>query len=211
VATAIAAASPDGLALALRHHGTATVTISGQPVTLTPDEVIVTQTPLAGWTVASEAGETVALEVTITPELRREGYAREVVRLVQEARKADGLEVGDHIVLRWATADPDLGLALSEFGRLIQDEVLAVDYAEVPSSGHSFFFQTAAGGEAEPLAGSGVVAGAADRAEMGLTAAGSALAGPPVGLAGPGGETGEELGSEHADTELGLTFWIRRA
>ena len=102
----------------------------GATVTLEPDDVIVTQTPRSGWAVASDGGETVALEVTITPELRREGLAREVVRLVQDARKSDGLDVSDRISLRWTASDPDLAAALAEHGQLISSEVLAVDYAE---------------------------------------------------------------------------------
>ena len=70
-------------------------------MTLGADDVIVTQTPRAGWTVAADAGETVALEIQITPELRREGLAREVIRLIQDARKADGLDVSDRIELWW--------------------------------------------------------------------------------------------------------------
>src|SRR6202042_1731794 len=99
-------------------------------VSLGPDDVVVTQVPRTGWAVASGGGETVALEIAITPELRREGYAREAVRLVQDARKGDGLEVSDRISLRWSTADPDLAWALTEHGELISTEVLAVDYGE---------------------------------------------------------------------------------
>jgi isoleucyl-tRNA synthetase len=128
VASAIEAADPSSLAQELRAAGTASVLVSGGPVALVPDEVIVTQTPRTGWAVATDAGETVALEVTITPELRREGYAREVVRLVQDARKSDGLDVTDRISLRWATADPDLAQALTEHGPLISAEVLATEY-----------------------------------------------------------------------------------
>ena len=130
VAAAIEAADPVGLAQGLRSEGSASVPVDGSPVSLAPDEVIVTQTPRSGWAVASDAGETVALEVTITPQLRREGYAREAVRLVQDARKGDGLEVSDRISLRWSTADPDLAWALTEHGELISTEVLAVDYGE---------------------------------------------------------------------------------
>jgi len=128
VAAAIEAADPADLAARLRADGSAQVEVDGALVSLTPDEVIVTQAPLAGWAVATEAGETVALEVTITPELRREGYAREVVRLIQDARKADGLEVTDRIWLRWATADPQLAAALAEHEATISAEVLATDY-----------------------------------------------------------------------------------
>jgi isoleucyl-tRNA synthetase len=88
----------------------------------------VTQTPRAGWAVAADAGETVAIDVTIGPELRREGIAREVIRLVQEARKNDGLDVSDRIWLRWSAADPEVTAALAEHAGPIADEVLAVDY-----------------------------------------------------------------------------------
>ena len=89
MAAAIAAADAAGLAApaAIRGAGAA-FRWAARPSRIGPDEVVVTQTPLAGWAVASDGGETVALEVTITPELRREGLAREFVRLVQEARKA---------------------------------------------------------------------------------------------------------------------------
>jgi isoleucyl-tRNA synthetase len=127
VAAAIAAADPDWLAGQLR-TGTAEITVGGRDVTLGPDDVIVTQTPRAGWAVASDGGETVALEVTITAGLRREGLAREFVRLVQDARKSDGLDVADRISVRWRTADADLAEALTEHRALISSEVLAVDF-----------------------------------------------------------------------------------
>jgi len=78
--------------------------------------------------VATEAGETVALDLGITPELRREGLAREAIRLIQDARKADGLDVSDRIVLRWATADADLSTALTEHAAMISGEVLAEEF-----------------------------------------------------------------------------------
>jgi isoleucyl-tRNA synthetase len=57
------------------------------------------QDTVEGWGVASDGRLTVALELELTPELRLEGTAREVVRLVQDARKAAGLDVSDRIVL----------------------------------------------------------------------------------------------------------------
>jgi isoleucyl-tRNA synthetase len=101
----------------------------GEPVVLVgADDVIVTQTPRAGWAVATDAGETVAIDITVTPELRREGLAREVIRGVQEARKNDGLDVTDRIWLRWSATDPDVAAALTEHAGLVAREVLAVDY-----------------------------------------------------------------------------------
>jgi isoleucyl-tRNA synthetase len=77
----------------------------------------------------------VALELDITPELRREGLAREVIRLVQDARKADGLKVSDRITLHWAAADQDLVAALTEHGQLIAGEVLATGFGPCEATG----------------------------------------------------------------------------
>jgi isoleucyl-tRNA synthetase len=132
VAAAVAAAPADELAAALRERGTATVVVEGAEVELTPDEVLLTETPREGWAVATEAGETVALDLTITPELRRAGLAREVVRLVQEARKGSGLQVTDRIVLRWEGGG-EVAAALREHGELVAAEVLATSFAEGPA------------------------------------------------------------------------------
>jgi isoleucyl-tRNA synthetase len=147
VAAAITAMDAGTLAGRLRADGEVSVMVDGEPVAIGPDDVIVTQTPRAGWSVASDAGETVALELDITPGLRREGLAREVIRLVQDARKTDGLEVSDRITLRWESADPELAAALTEHGQLIAGEVLATGFgprdaadpagAPDPGTGHS--------------------------------------------------------------------------
>ena len=132
VAAAIESADATELAAGLRSGGAAAIVVDGEPVSLDPDDVIITQTPLSGWAVAADGGETVALDVTITPQLRREGLAREVVRLVQDARKSDGLDVSDRIWLRWGTDDAELAEALTDHGALISAEVLAVDYGPLP-------------------------------------------------------------------------------
>jgi len=128
VAKAIADADAERLSAALR-DGTAAVDVDGEQVALSADEVIVTETPREGWAVATESGATVALDLTVTPELRRAGLAREAVRLIQEARKSSGLAVSDRIVLRWDSGDPDVTAALEEHAGLVADEVLAVDFA----------------------------------------------------------------------------------
>jgi isoleucyl-tRNA synthetase len=130
VAAAIAAADPAVLAGQLRDHQTASVVVNGTGVSIGPDDVVVTQTPRSGWAVAAANGETVAIEVTITPELRREGLARDVIRLIQDARKADGFELAERIALRWSAAGPELAAALAEHGGLVAAEVLAADFAE---------------------------------------------------------------------------------
>ncbi len=132
VAKAIAEADGAALAAALRDHGQATVTVDGAEITVGPDEVVVTQTPKEGWTVASDGGETVALETSLTPELRREGLARDVIRLVQDTRKSDGLDVTDRIQLWWEATAPELSAAMDEQGTLIAGEVLATGYQAGP-------------------------------------------------------------------------------
>ncbi|HEX6755414.1 MAG TPA: isoleucine--tRNA ligase [Mycobacteriales bacterium] len=157
VAAAIAAADAGELAAALRAGRPAVVTVpalppepppaaaggrgaegsggaGGRRVELTADDVVVTETPRSGWAVASDAGETVALDLTLTPRLRRAGQAREVVRLVQDARKASGLAVTDRIALTWS-ATGEVADALREHGPAIAAEVLATSFTEGPVTG----------------------------------------------------------------------------
>jgi isoleucyl-tRNA synthetase len=124
VAAAVAAADPARLAAAYR-AGTATVPVDGASVPLQEGDLIVTETPREGWTVASGGGLTVALDLALTPELERAGLAREVIRLVQEARKSSGLEVSDRIELRW-TGEGAVAEALTEHAEQVAAEVLAV-------------------------------------------------------------------------------------
>jgi isoleucyl-tRNA synthetase len=139
VARAIAAADGAPLSASLR-EGTATVEVNGEPVRLDLDEVVITEVPREGWSVASEAGAAVALDLTLTRELRLAGLAREAVRLIQEARKDSGLQVADRIALHWETRDADLESALAAHGKLVADEVLA-----------TVFVQGAADADAGPL------------------------------------------------------------
>ena len=123
VAAAVAAADP--VSLVATHE----VVVEGDVVGLADDELLVTETPRAGWAVATALGETVALDLTLTPELRRAGLVRDVVRLVQDARKGAGLEVSDRIELWWQ-ADGELAEALREGGPRLGEEVLAVSVVE---------------------------------------------------------------------------------
>jgi isoleucyl-tRNA synthetase len=129
VAAAVAAADPAILAAELRDGGRATVLVEGEPVDVGTDEVVLTETPREGWAVATDGGETVALDLQLTPKLRRAGLARDVVRTLQEARKNAGLEVTDRIEATWRAAG-ELAEALREHTGSIADEVLAVTFAE---------------------------------------------------------------------------------
>jgi isoleucyl-tRNA synthetase len=130
VAAAIAAADASRLAAELAAQGTTTVDCDG-PIKLSADEVIITERPREGWSVVNEHGETVALDLTLTPELVRAGLGREVVRLIQEARKASGFDVTDRVRLMWS-ADGETRQALVEHSDAVAAEVLAVEMTEAP-------------------------------------------------------------------------------
>jgi isoleucyl-tRNA synthetase len=124
---ASALADDDGtVAASLARGESATIELADGPVELSPDEVDLVQETLEGWGVAGEGGLTVALELELTDDLRREGLARELVRVVQDARKAAGLDVSDRIVLG-LDVEGDAGAAVEAFGDWIAAETLAVE------------------------------------------------------------------------------------
>ena len=134
VAQAIADADAAALASDLAANGEATVGYGGGTV-VTADEVLISERPREGWSVVNEQGETVALDLHITPALAQAGRAREVVRLIQETRKGSGFEVSDRIAVRWHTADAALADAIRTHGVLIADEVLALSLDEADAAG----------------------------------------------------------------------------
>jgi isoleucyl-tRNA synthetase len=89
------------------------------------DDIIVRREPRAGVVVATEGLLSVALDVTITPELAAEGTAREIVSAVQGLRRSLGLDVSDRVRLVWHTEDASLAQALTDYESLIAGEVLA--------------------------------------------------------------------------------------
>lgn len=133
VAGAIADADAAQLAMALRSDGTATVVVPelGE-VSVSAEEVLISERPREGWSVVNEQGETVALDLELTPELVAAGMARDFIRAVQEARKQSGFEVSDRIALRWSASQDATRDALVGNAELIAGEVLATDVGEAP-------------------------------------------------------------------------------
>lgn len=78
-----------------------------------------------GLVVAAESQLSVALDVTITPELALEGTAREIVSVVQGLRRTTGLEVSDRITVGWQSSSDDIATAFNRYSELISGEVLA--------------------------------------------------------------------------------------
>jgi isoleucyl-tRNA synthetase len=100
----------------------------GPAVSIIADDVLLRQEVREGWGVASEGGMTVALDLDLDPELRLEGLARELVRLVQEARKTAGLDVSDRILLGVETSG-EVAQSLQVHRDYVAAETLAVEIA----------------------------------------------------------------------------------
>jgi isoleucyl-tRNA synthetase len=100
-----------------------TVTVDGAAHELGPDALLITARPTEGYAVGQESGMAVGLTTVITPDLRREGLAREIVHAVQNARRAAGLRVEERIMLHLDGSGP-VREAIDAFGPHISVETL---------------------------------------------------------------------------------------
>ncbi len=98
--------------------------IDGEIVVLLPEEIVVQTQPAAGLAVAADKVLTVAIDTELTPQLRAEGTAREVVRRIQTMRKNAEFNIEDHITTWYATADTELSQVIDDWGAYIQMETL---------------------------------------------------------------------------------------
>ncbi len=127
VAKAVAAADAAELSRRLTDGGLVRLDVAGVgEVELSADDVFITERPREGWSVVDEDGQTIALDLELSPELVSAGLAREAIRFIQESRKASGLDVSDRIRLQWAADNPAMAKAVAEHLKQIADEVLAV-------------------------------------------------------------------------------------
>jgi isoleucyl-tRNA synthetase len=108
--------------------GKAAITIDGQSIELTPDDVQVTLKAKEGWAAAQGRTVVVVLSTALTPELKAEGMANDFVHLVQTARKDQKLDYQDRIRLRVWTPEP-VRAAVEAFRDYIRQETLAVELA----------------------------------------------------------------------------------
>jgi isoleucyl-tRNA synthetase len=103
-----------------------TFQLGEESIILAPNEVLIESAPLEGYAVAQESGIQVALDTTLTEALRYEGLARDLVRAVQEVRKAAGLTLSDRITL-YLSGDEALGSLLAIWGDYLRGETLAAN------------------------------------------------------------------------------------
>jgi isoleucyl-tRNA synthetase len=108
----------------LAETGTLPLTVDGQEVVLTPEELEVEASAREGFVAAEENGYVAVLDTTLTPELLAEGLVRDLTRFVQDVRKHAGLAVEDTISLTLA-ADAELANVIRRNAAYIQDETLA--------------------------------------------------------------------------------------
>ncbi len=118
--------------IAALDHSSIAAVLDGDAVvirdtTLTADDIVVSRTPHEGTVVATEGAITVALDTTLTDDLRNEGMARELVNRLQLLRRSDGLDVANRITLRWASDSAPIVAAFDQFGDFIAGEVLAIE------------------------------------------------------------------------------------
>ena len=123
-------------------EGQLSLEVEGQEVTVERSDVEIISEDMPGWTVANEGSLTVALDLEITPALRCEGLAREVVKRIQGYRKELGLQITDRIIVSLQPVEA-LREAAAMFGDYIAEQVLADAVQltdEMPAEAQEFDF-----------------------------------------------------------------------
>ena len=124
VAAAVQAMSQEEIA-AFEKAGVYTMTVEGQEVTLDRADVEIISEDIPGWLVANEGRLTVALDITVTDDLRKEGLAREFVNRIQNLRKSSGFDITDKIQIQ-VLSQEEMDEVIDEYRTYISNQVLAV-------------------------------------------------------------------------------------
>ena len=133
---------PDEAITSYADGQTIALDVDGTAFELSGDDLLIETQGAEGWAVTREAGVTVALDTTITPELRSKGLAREVINRIQNLRKQANFEVTDRIDVHWdytisghsdePAVKPDLFAAITAHRDWISREVLALSLEQAP-------------------------------------------------------------------------------
>lgn len=124
LAAAIQSMSQEDI-LAFEAAGTFTLNVEGQDATIERTDVEIISEDIPGWLVANEGRLTVALDITVTESLHKEGLARELVNRIQNLRKSNGYDITDKINVTILSTD-EMDDAIKEFNEYIANQVLAV-------------------------------------------------------------------------------------
>lgn len=132
VAAAIGAMSQADI-IALEGAGTFGINVDNTPIEVLLDEVTIVSEDIPGWLVANEGTVTVALDITVTPVLKAEGMARELINRIQNIRKSRDYNITDRITV---TINPDemVNDAVRDFNDYISSQVLAVKCVLAPAA-----------------------------------------------------------------------------
>src|SRR6202000_1717875 len=135
VTAALTNFSQDDIAI-LEKEGNITLFIDKEPLILAINEVDITSEDIPGWVVANKNALTVALDVTVTPQLAQEGNAREFVNRIQKIRKDNGYDLTDRILVKIVDV-PALNDSLTQFNDYICAEILAdsIELVKDPAGG----------------------------------------------------------------------------
>jgi len=125
IATVIANTDATALVKTLRANDTYSLHYGSKIAELTAADLVITETPKEGWSVSSHSGESVALDLALTPELIQAGLMREVIRTIQEQRKNSGFDISDRIRVLWNSSE-EVAVAISRYNAQISEEVLAL-------------------------------------------------------------------------------------
>jgi isoleucyl-tRNA synthetase len=128
IATAIHQNDAEALVRTLRSEPSVTIEYAEKKrAEISLEDVIITETPKSGWSVASHGGESLALDLELTDQLIAAGLTREIIRAIQEKRKNDGLNISDRINVLW-NGPADVVAVMKAHENEIAAEVLAVSF-----------------------------------------------------------------------------------
>jgi isoleucyl-tRNA synthetase len=126
VRAALSAADPSVVAHAVLDGNPVELNVAGEIVRLEPNELLVQTEPVAGLAVVADKLVTVAVDAVITPELRAEGLAREIVRRIQSMRKDAGFNIEDRIRTYYQSG-PELSAVIQHWSAYLCSETLTLD------------------------------------------------------------------------------------
>ncbi len=122
---------PQPAIIEFEKNGSITLNVAGQEAVVDKADVEIISEDIPGWLVANEGSLTVALDITLTDDLRREGMARELVNRIQNIRKKKGFDITDRVTVK-INPDERVNDAVAQFNDYIAAQVLAVSIQVTP-------------------------------------------------------------------------------